>query len=185
MQISSRNLYRGTLRLLLVLLHDFPDFLSEYYFTLCDVIPPRCIQLRNIILSAFPITLTLPDPNLFNLSHDQTPDLTVIPQNVSDFSLLNKYGEMKGYLDHLLGNRGNQATLAALKEQLMTPGSGAGEENYNLTLMNTVVMYIGVSSVAQAKARGNSTSLFNPTDPAVVTLQYLASNFDPEGMYLF
>ncbi|KAG2737349.1 Not1-domain-containing protein [Suillus brevipes Sb2] len=35
-QLASRDLYRDSLRLILVLLHDFPDFLSEYYFSPCD-----------------------------------------------------------------------------------------------------------------------------------------------------
>lgn len=47
-------LYKGTLRVLLVLLHDFPEFLCDYHYGFCDVIPPNCIQLRNLILSAFP-----------------------------------------------------------------------------------------------------------------------------------
>eukprot|EP01087_Luapelamoeba_hula_P012819 TRINITY_DN3617_c0_g1_i3.p1 TRINITY_DN3617_c0_g1~~TRINITY_DN3617_c0_g1_i3.p1 ORF type:complete len:835 (+),score=127.59 TRINITY_DN3617_c0_g1_i3:1-2505(+) len=36
-----RLLYKGTLRLLLVLLHDFPEFLADNHFAFCDVIPPR------------------------------------------------------------------------------------------------------------------------------------------------
>lgn len=48
---SIRLLYKGTLRVLLVLLHDFPEFLCSFHFSLCDVIPPTCIQLRNLILS--------------------------------------------------------------------------------------------------------------------------------------
>ena len=31
-----RMLYRGGLRVLLVLLHDFPEFLCDYHFSLCD-----------------------------------------------------------------------------------------------------------------------------------------------------
>ncbi|KAL7265720.1 hypothetical protein ACSBR1_003496 [Camellia fascicularis] len=46
-------LYKGTLRVLLVLLHDFPEFLCDYHFSFCDVIPSSCIQMRNVILSAF------------------------------------------------------------------------------------------------------------------------------------
>lgn len=46
--------------------------------------------------------------------------------------------------------------------------------------MNAVVMYVGVSSVAQVKAR-SGTSTFVPTDPGVVALTYLAYNLDPEG----
>ena len=40
-------LYRGTLRLLLLLLHDLPDFLCEYHYSFCDVIPPNCIQVSS------------------------------------------------------------------------------------------------------------------------------------------
>ncbi len=39
------RLYRGTLRVLLVLLHDFPEFLCDYHYGFCDVIPPNCIQV--------------------------------------------------------------------------------------------------------------------------------------------
>ncbi len=39
------RLYRGTLRVLLVLLHDFPEFLCDYHYNFCDVIPPNCIQV--------------------------------------------------------------------------------------------------------------------------------------------
>ena len=60
--IKNETLYKGTLRCLLVLLHDFPEFLCDYHFPFCDVIPPGCLQLRNIILSAFPSTKSLPDP---------------------------------------------------------------------------------------------------------------------------
>jgi len=55
-------------------------------------------------------------------------------------------------------------------------------DSYNLSLLNTVVMYIGVSSVAQAKAR-SGTSVFIPTDPGVVAIQYLATNMDVEGQH--
>lgn len=175
---GSRNLYRGTLRLLLVLLHDFSDFLGEYYFTLCDVIPPRCIQLRNIVLSAFPASIILPDPHLRGVKFDSIPEMGPIPPILTDFSVL-KNGDLKAYLDQCLLNRMTPTSLAALKDRLRTPG-GPGEENYNLGLMNAVVMYIGVSSVAQAKARSGS-SLFTPTDPGVVALTYLAVNLDPEG----
>lgn len=64
---SVRQLYKGTLRVLLVLLHDFPEFLCEHHFKLCDVIPASCIQMRNLILSAFPRNMRLPDPFTPNL----------------------------------------------------------------------------------------------------------------------
>lgn len=181
LQVASKDLYRGALRLLLVLLHDFPEFLSEYYFTLCDVIPPRCIQLRNIILSAFPPALILPDPHLRNLTFDTIPEMGPIPPILSDFSAVLKSGDLTHILDQLLLNRGTPASLTSLKTRLRLAGvPDTAPDGYNLSLINSLVMYTGVSSVAQAKARSGS-SLFVASDPGVVVLQYLATNLDDEG----
>ncbi|KAF9052783.1 Not1-domain-containing protein [Panaeolus papilionaceus] len=178
LQAAGRDLYRGALRLLLVILHDFPEFLSEYYFTLCDVIPPRCIQLRNLILSAFPPTITLPDPHLRN----HVPEMGPIPPVLSDFASGLKSNDLRGYLDQYLLNRGTPSFLASLPDRLKSNPSDAEASPYNLSLINSLVMYIGVSSVAQAKARSGS-SLFVASDPGVVALQYLAMNLDVEGQH--
>lgn len=178
LQAAGRDLYRGALRLLLVILHDFPEFLSEYYFTLCDVIPPRCIQLRNLILSAFPPTITLPDPHLRN----HVPEMGPIPPVLSDFASGLKSNDLRGYLDQYLLNRGTPSFLASLPDRLKSNPSDAEASPYNLSLINSLVMYIGVSSVAQAKARSGS-SLFVASDPGVVALQYLAMNLDVEGWF--
>jgi len=63
----TKHLYRGALRVLLVLLHDFPEFLCDYHLAICDAIPPTCIQMRNLVLSAFPRNMLLPDPFTPNL----------------------------------------------------------------------------------------------------------------------
>src|ERR1700726_4056072 len=81
---TTRLLYKGTLRVLLVLLHDFPEFLCEFHFSFCDVIPPSCIQMRNLILSAFPRNMRLPDPFTPNLKVDLLPEIAVPPRIVSD-----------------------------------------------------------------------------------------------------
>jgi hypothetical protein len=58
-----RLYYKGTLRLLLVLLHDSPEFLADYHWTLMEAIPLTCVQLRNLILAAAPSRhYRLPDP---------------------------------------------------------------------------------------------------------------------------
>jgi CCR4-NOT transcription complex subunit 1 len=181
LQIAARDLYRGALRLLLVLLHDFPEFLSEYYFTLCDAIPPRCIQLRNIILSAFPTSIILPDPHLRSVKFETLPEMGPIPPILSDFASVLKNGDLRNYLDQYLLNRGTPSFLPSLKDRLRDKEADSPEV-YNLSLINALVMYIGVSSVAQAKARSGS-SLFTPSDPGVVALQYLATNFDIEGQH--
>ncbi|PIO68523.1 hypothetical protein TELCIR_09689 [Teladorsagia circumcincta] len=59
-------LYKGTLRVLLVILHDFPELLCEYHYVIIDTIPPNCVQLRNLVLSAYPRNMRLPDPFALN-----------------------------------------------------------------------------------------------------------------------
>src|SRR5438046_8591288 len=71
-------LIKGLLRTLLVLLHDFPEYLSENHFTLCNLIPPGCVQLKNLVLSAFPRMKRLPDPfmqgvKLENIAENRDP----------------------------------------------------------------------------------------------------------------
>lgn len=179
------TLYRGSLSVLLVLLHDFPEFLTEYYFTLCDAVPPRCIQLRNIILSAYPPQLQIPDPYPRDLKLDSLPDMGPIPAILSDFTS-SLSPEIRNLLDAQLMGRGNTAnTLTLIKQAIVLPGNLSDDgstERYNIHVMNAVVMFVGVSSVAQAKARTGS-SLFVGTDPGVVLLQQLASELDAEGQH--
>ena len=44
---SIRELYKGVLRVLLVLLHDFPEFLAEYHTSFVSLIPNNCVQVRQ------------------------------------------------------------------------------------------------------------------------------------------
>jgi CCR4-NOT transcription complex subunit 1 len=74
-----RLLYREVMRLLLVLLHEFPDFLCINYLSLCDILPPSCVQMRNVILSAYPINVRLPNPFLPTLKADWLPELSQSP----------------------------------------------------------------------------------------------------------
>lgn len=66
---SERAFYQGTLRFLVVMLHDYPEFLCEHYFALIQLLPLECVQLRNVILSAFPRSMILPDPFTTSLGY--------------------------------------------------------------------------------------------------------------------
>jgi len=55
-----KTLYTGLLRLIVLILHDVPDFLSDYSYQLIAALPPNCRQLRGLILSAFPSTIKAP-----------------------------------------------------------------------------------------------------------------------------
>eukprot|EP00392_Amoebophrya_sp_AT5.2_P012101 g12196.t1 len=104
---SARTLYKGTLRVLLVLSHDYPEFLADYNFSLLQHIPAPCLQLRNVLLSAFPKRMRLPDPFLPTLKIHNLAEIQTQPRILCHFS-------------GMLGN--------ALKSELDAYLAGGGQE---------------------------------------------------------
>merc|ERR1711907_793049 len=114
-----RTLYKGTLRVLLVLLHDFPEFLCDYHFSFCDVIPHTCIQMRNLILSAFPRNMRLPDPFTPNLKVDLLPEISQSPRILSNATAALSYNNLKVDIDMYLKTRSPPQLLMELSHRLL------------------------------------------------------------------
>lgn len=172
-------LYRGTLRVLLVLLHDFPEFLCDYHYSLCDVIPASCIQLRNLILSAFPRNMRLPDPFTPNLKVDLLPEINQSPNILSDYTSVLKTNNLKQEIDDYLGSR-NERFLAQLPSRLLLSAESNEDKftsKYNIPMMNALVFYIGAIGV-------NEGIPVNQGSPVEI-FQYLLNELDSEGRYLF
>ncbi|KAJ6337998.1 hypothetical protein OIU76_007635 [Salix suchowensis] len=189
-------LYKGTLRVLLVLLHDFPEFLCDYHFTFCDVIPPSCIQMRNIILSAFPLNMRLPDPSTPNLKIDLLPEIREPPHILSEVDAALKLKLMKTDVDEYLKTRQQGSSfLAELKQRLLLSPSEAASSGtrYNVPLINSLVLYAGMQAIQQLQARtphGQSAGNTVPlavflVDAALDIYQTLILDLDTEGRYLF
>merc|ERR1719327_2553836 len=115
-----RLLYKGTLRVLLVLLHDFPEFLSDNHFLFCDVLPVCCVQMRNLVLSAFPRNMKLPDPFMPNLKVDLLPDIKVAPRILSNYTTTLLQLHLKADVDNFLRTR-DRKLLDTIKDKLRLP----------------------------------------------------------------
>ncbi|PPD83203.1 hypothetical protein GOBAR_DD19873 [Gossypium barbadense] len=190
-------LYKGTLRVLLVLLHDFPEFLCDYHFTFCDVIPPSCIQMRNIILSAFPRNMRLPDPSTPNLKIDLLPEIRESPRILSEVDAALKAKQMKADVDEYLKTRpqGGCSFLTELKQRLLLSPSEAASAGtrYNVPLINSLVLYVGMQAIQQLQSRVPHAQATANTVPMSVFLvsaaldifQSLIGDLDTEGRYLF
>lgn len=176
-------LYMGTLRVLLVLLHDFPEFLCEYHFVLCDAIPASCIQLRNLILSAFPKEMVLPDPLTFQerLPPIEANKPVVVVPNYTHALVA---GNLRGELDAFLQGRGNRGLLLDLAGYLLHRSpmeAAASGSRYNIPLINSLVLYTAEFAIAQGSGdkvpieRGTSMEIFVK----------LSRDLDKEGRYLF
>lgn len=184
-------LYKGTLKIFLVLLHDFPEFLCEYCYSLCDVIPCNAIQLRNLVLSAFPRKMRLPDPFTPNLKIDQLPEMSQPPKvGALQTSLVNSVA-FKDELDTFLRNRVPQTFLnnliSYLKLQnpyLVNLNSSNTAESLNIPLLNALVLYVGQSAITAISP--HPISMTNIAGTAHMDIyQHLATTLDTEGRYLF
>lgn len=180
-------LYQGILRILLVLLHDFPEFLCEFHLSFCDIIPPTCIQLRNLILSAFPHSMKLPDPFIPNLKVDLLPEIKETPQIRSNYVDALIESGLKTPLDAFLRNCSPPEFLISLPmklvfaqyenadshAQILTHGT-----KYNVPLMNSLVSYLGICALPD-----HPMNECSPQAPMEI-FAFLAINLDTEGRYL-
>ncbi|KAF8048217.1 hypothetical protein N665_2608s0003 [Sinapis alba] len=173
-------LYKGTLKILLMLLHNCPEFLCGYHFTFCNVIPSSCIQMRNIILSAYPPKMRVPDPS--------TPNFTVVeaPCILSEIDAVLKEKQMKSHLDeHLSMRQHDSSFLNGLKHSLLLPTSEAdlAGSRYNVPLVNALVPYVGLQAIEQLQA-DVSESQSNAHSAAMQMFKALSCELDAEGRYL-
>ncbi|KAI1315509.1 hypothetical protein EDD11_000690 [Mortierella claussenii] len=161
MRDTTRALYKGTLRVLLVLLHDFPEFLCDYHFSFCDVIPHSCIQLRNLILSAFPRNMRLPDPFTPNLKVDLLTEIHQPPRVLSDYTS-SLTVSLKREVDTYLRTREHAAFLDNWREILAIDPNNqdlfSGGSKYNVPMINSLVLYVGVNGIAQLHASKSEDS---------------------------
>jgi len=145
--------YDGVLRVLLILVHDFPTFLAAYHLSFCNVIPENCVQLRNLILSAIPKGILLHDPISRNFKIDQLPDISLSPLILSNVvgPLLSFKNELDGYLR-------NQQPADFLT--VMVSHLRKGDKNkLDAPKVNSLVLYVGMQGLARLQNDQIASSL--------------------------
>ncbi|KAI2797076.1 CCR4-NOT transcription complex subunit 1 [Blomia tropicalis] len=180
---TNNELYKGTLKLFLLLLHDFPDFLSEYAHNLCELVPFKAIQLRNIILSAMPASSgPLPEP----LGMVKLESLAEMVQpNRNNISL--QYGEsiqFRKELDSYLLNRSPVSFLGELRGALISFNPDK-QISYNIQQINALVVYIG-NTATQKFYEQNKNITINSVNSAPFNdiFKSLFMSFDSQGRHI-
>jgi len=172
-----RNLYKCTLRTLLALLYDFPEFLSEYHMIFCDVIPWQCVQIRNLILAAFPSSMKLPDPFTHSLKVDTLPEMKVSPTIQSTYLLKLMICGLKADVDNWI-RTGDRGLLENIIKKLMYSDPMVALEagtKYNVPLLNATILYAGANCLFMQSKDERS--------PSLVFFEYLLEHFDTEGRF--
>eukprot|EP00978_Attheya_sp_CCMP212_P003167 scaffold6570_cov51-Attheya_sp.AAC.6 len=170
-----KHLYKGTMRVLLVLLHDFPAFLAAYHLSFCNVIPENCVQLRNLVLSAFPRGLVLPDPFTPNLKIDLLPEVSLSPTILSNVA--GPLESIRSDLDGYLKSRQPADFLSGLLPRLCKDGS----DDVDGPRVNSLVLYVGIHALARLQNSQGSPTLAHT--PEMEILQKLME-FGDRGRYI-
>ncbi|OEL27045.1 CCR4-NOT transcription complex subunit 1 [Dichanthelium oligosanthes] len=153
-------------------------------WSFCDVVPSSCIQMRNVILSAFPRNMRLPDPSTPNLKLHESCQI--------------KSKQLKTEVDEYLKRPEGSSFLSDLKQKLLLPQNEAtvAGTRYNVPLINSLVLYVGIQAVQQLqlnKANASaSVQQINHTplmdifqiETASEMFKNLITSLDTEGRYL-
>ena len=141
---SAGIMYKGLLRFMMLLLHDFPEFFCDYHFNLCEYIPNTSIQLRNLVLSAFPRNMMrLPDPFSSNLKVDSLPGINQPPIMLSSHvQILEKFGFLED-IKKYLKTRAPATFLDSILDLVLLRDAKNSTTRYNVPIMNALVLYTG------------------------------------------
>lgn len=168
--------YRGVLRTLLVIHHDWPEFLMENHFRFCNSIPMHCTQLRNLIVSAYPSTVQdMPDPFTVGLKVDRLEDFRDSPVIRGDIEGMLVKAGIKNLIDSALKSADPKPDAvekiwdASNYDEPKPAGSGPYEAMADANLIHAMVLYIATKDLASQGANGPA---FNPNSSAAKLLSY-------------
>ena len=186
-----RDFYRGVLRILLVMHHDFPEFLAENHFRLCNVIPVHCTQLRNLVISAFPSSFPeLPDPFTAGLKVDRFEENRKAPVVRGDIEGVLKKADIKETMDELFASSGGLTEHCVLRilHAIQNPphietGLGHAVVAVDTVLLHAIVLYLGFSAISSAASKGST--MFTMSSPHAKLLERLALELSPQGRHHF
>lgn len=186
-------LYQGTSRIFLALLHDCPQLFIENHYVLCKHIPASFVQIRNLVLSAFPEKMELPDPLTQGLKVDRLPEIKEVPIYAIDPAEDMTQLGLKKFVD-LYVKTPSHALLKGiasgfkLTEPRNESGLGFDVVTQDSAAFNSFVFYVGIKAVSSDKdktATGaeESSAQFNRDSPYLALLSNLLLELNVEGRY--
>lgn len=169
--------YKGALRVFLAVANDEPNFLVENHYELLNNLPHVYMQLRNIILSAFPKGLSVPNPYDPNLSIDdieishEAPSIFYDP--VQDLKSLKK--PVDNYLRIPSASLSRTISSNVFRSEFERDnGIGYDTVSVDVKLINAIVLHVGVEAALE-KHKTTATAIFNTKSSYYTLLANLLS----------
>lgn len=173
---TSTKLYESTVKFLIVLEHDYPQYVTANTFKLLASIPPHCTQLINTVLVAS-TTNNIPHLALPGLIDDNDEHLACELEHCSEY--LRSIG-LLDIINSALENGPSEDAVAHMTHSITRPegktGFGHHAVNANLATIDAITTYIG-SRWMYAPAAERT---FDPAAPNVAILSMLVHELGPE-----
>ncbi|KAH7021003.1 CCR4-Not complex component [Microdochium trichocladiopsis] len=166
----AKEFYRAAIKLVLIIQHDFPEYIASSSSALLASVPPHCRQLRNVLINCTPAELAL--------EHTESQE--------SSLSYLRDAGLLE-ILEQVLQDGPSEDAIAHLTHAISR--SGVHETTFgnvplstNTRLVDEIVGFIGHRAVN----RYHRESLqFSPGSPDYATISLLVHELQPEARYFF
>jgi CCR4-NOT transcription complex subunit 1 len=180
---QAQQFHRGVLRTMVVLQHDFPDFLVENHTRICNGIPDVCIQLKNLVLSATPSdSQELPSPFNTNFKLDMVEVDPTSPLTRGDMATVLSDAKLLPLVDDVL------RTIQASPEDVSKLGTAVNKavstqkgppEPHRVAVINALVVHIVVTATAPGEAS------FDKPAACAALLRQLARELEGEARHDF
>jgi CCR4-NOT transcription complex subunit 1 len=176
---ASRELYRGTLRLMFVIFHDFPEFFIQNHFRLCNAISKECKQMRNVVLSAIPSNCPdFPYPFQQTVKLEAIDGMLMPPMIGNDFESILKESKLLGSLNSLLDSTELSPTNVSKFYQSLRASEPSNKkrvsfQSHQRALIHATVLYVCTHAIQRG---GNQISSNN--GPHISFLRLFAQAVD-------
>lgn len=153
--------YKGTLRIILGISNDFPEFLIENHYELMNNIPDTYFQLRNVILSSIPKKMIVPNPYDPKLNLEDIEACEKRPEVFYD--PINDILPIKKPVDNYLRIPSNsllKTIMSAMYRTEYDVRNGVGYDFLSIDskLVRALVLHVGI----EAGLETSSSAIFNP-----------------------
>lgn len=130
---------------MLILLKDYQDFLCEFHFNFVNSLPAHAIQLRNMILAAYPKNNIPPYPFSKDLKVD-TLDNVKEPRILSNFEVYLSVNNIKEDLDNYFKTKKPQLLIDICNKMMAAKENINGRMVPSSSIINAVVLYIAIQT---------------------------------------
>lgn len=143
-----QEFYRGAIRVILLLTHDFPEFFVENHWQLNAHVPDNLVQMYNLLNTAYPGSYQeLPDPFSPNLKVNRLEQARQAPNVRGDIGGVLSEASVKDVVDRLLDGKKDmkdndiKTVIAALSTK----------EGPDTLLINALMVHIATEGTKNSK----------------------------------